>query len=140
MANNSNTDAFKGTWDYVDGENNDEYLKEIGVGMMGRLAAKGLKPRLVISEEHGKWAVRTETTVKTMTLEFTPNVEYKETTGDGRELTGTVRFENGKWIQKMHDKHGKESTTTRWIDEKGQLQSVSECGKVKAQKFYKRVQ
>ncbi|CAF4245635.1 unnamed protein product, partial [Adineta steineri] len=47
MANNSNAEAFKGTWDYVDGENNDEYLKEIGVGMMGRVAAKGLKPRLV---------------------------------------------------------------------------------------------
>lgn len=64
----------------------DDYLKEIGVGMMGRMAAKGLKPRLVISENDGKWSVRTETTFKTTTIEFTPNIEYEETTADGREL------------------------------------------------------
>lgn len=64
----------------------DDYLKEIGVGMMGRMAAKGLKPRLVIDEQNGKWTIRTETVFKTTTIEFQPNVEYDETTADGREL------------------------------------------------------
>ena len=125
----------------IDGDSMDDYLKELGVGMMGRMAAKGLKPRLVISEKDGKWSVRTETTFKTTTIEFTPNIEYEETTADGREikvtrinfinnyngcffLQGIVRFENDKWIQKMCDKKGKESMVTRWIDEKGQHQSV----------------
>jgi hypothetical protein len=54
--------------------------------MMARMMAKGVKPRLVITEKDGKWILRTETILKTMTVEFTPNVEFEETTGDGREL------------------------------------------------------
>ena len=64
----------------------DDYLKELGVCMMGRMMAKGIKPRLIINECNGKWTLRTETTLRTTTIEFTPNVEYEETTADGREL------------------------------------------------------
>ncbi len=64
----------------------DDYLKELGVGMMGRMMANNVKPRLVITEKDGKWTLRAETTLKTTVLEFTPNVEYEETTPDGREL------------------------------------------------------
>jgi hypothetical protein len=70
----------------LDGDNQDEYLKELGVGKMARMMAKGVKPRLIISEQDGKWTFRTETTFKTMKIEFTPNVEFEETTADGREL------------------------------------------------------
>ncbi|CAF0861914.1 unnamed protein product [Adineta ricciae] len=139
MAAQNNTDAFKGAWDFVDGDDSDEYLKELGVGKMGRMMAKTVKPRLVISESDGKWSLRTETTLKTMTIEFTPNVEYEEVTGDGRHLTGTIRFENGKWIQNMVDKNGKPSSTTRWVDDKDQLQTIAECGHAKVHKYYKRV-
>lgn len=72
----------------------DEYLKEIGVGMMGRMAAKTMKPRLIISETNGKWTIRTETSLKTMSTEFIPNVEYEEITADGRELKVVVFVEH----------------------------------------------
>ncbi|CAF1691814.1 unnamed protein product, partial [Adineta ricciae] len=100
----------------------DEYLKEIGVGMMGRMAAKAIKPRLIISETDGKWTIRTETNVRRRSIEFIPNVEYEEITADGRELKGIVRFEDGKWIQTMRDKNGKVSMITRWIDDQDQQQ------------------
>ncbi len=61
-------------------------MKELGIGMMARMVARGLKPRLIISEKEGKWTLRTETTFKTMIVEFTPDIEFEETTGDGREL------------------------------------------------------
>ena len=67
----------------------DDYLKELGIGLMGRMVAKTVKPRLVITEKDGKWTLRTETTFKTMVIEFIPNVEYEEMTGDGRELKVT---------------------------------------------------
>lgn len=70
----------------VDGDNMDHYLKELGISMMGRMMAKRAKPRLIITETDGKWSLRTETIFKTTTIEFTPNVEYEETTADGREL------------------------------------------------------
>jgi len=62
-------------------------MKEIGVGYATRMLAKGLKPRIVISENNGKWTVRSESTLKTVTVDFTPGVEFNETTPDGREVT-----------------------------------------------------
>jgi len=47
-------------------------MKEIGVGMAARMMAKALKPRLVISENGGKWTLRSENSVKTMSFEFIP--------------------------------------------------------------------
>ncbi len=67
-------------------ENMDEFMKEIGVGMVMRMAAKSVKPRLVISENSGKWTLRSETKLKTTSLEFTPGVEFDDTTADGREV------------------------------------------------------
>ncbi|CAF3207058.1 unnamed protein product, partial [Rotaria sp. Silwood2] len=121
MTMSNNIERLKGTWDYVNGDNNDEYLKELGVGMMERMMAKGLKPQLIISEKDGKWTLCTKTIFKTITLEFTPDVEYEETTPDGRQIKGIVRFEDGKWIQKMRNQTNKESMITRWVDTNDQL-------------------
>ncbi len=98
----SGVQALKGSWDYVcirkysrkefyfsrqvDGENFDEYMKEIGVGWALRMVAKGLKPRLIISEAGDKWTLRSESSVKTVTYDFTPGVEFDETTADGRQV------------------------------------------------------
>ncbi len=62
-------------------------MKEIGVGWTTRTVAKTLKPRIIISENNGKWTVRSESTLKTVILDFTPGVEFNETTPDGREVT-----------------------------------------------------
>ncbi len=61
-------------------------MKEIGVSWATRLAAKGLKPRIVISESGTKWTIKSESALKTVTLDFTPGVEFDETTPDGREV------------------------------------------------------
>jgi hypothetical protein len=34
----------------TDGENFDEFIKEIGIGLTARMAAKGVKPCLIINE------------------------------------------------------------------------------------------
>ncbi|CAF4578348.1 unnamed protein product [Rotaria sp. Silwood1] len=79
-------EALKGSWDYVDGENFDAYMKEIGVGMIMRMTAKGVKPRLIISENNGTWTLRTESSIKTLSSDFVPGVEFDETTADGRHV------------------------------------------------------
>jgi hypothetical protein len=61
-------------------------MKELGVGMMMRMAAKGVKPRLIISDNGGRWTVRSESSVKTSSYDFTPGTEFDETTPDGREV------------------------------------------------------
>jgi hypothetical protein len=67
-------------------------MKEIGVGWTMRMAAKGLKPRLIISEAGGKWTLRSESTLKTVSYDFTPGVEFDETTPDGREVKVNYHF------------------------------------------------
>ncbi|CAF0850675.1 unnamed protein product [Adineta steineri] len=134
----SGIQGLKGTWDYVDGEHFDEYMKELGVGFATRMAAKGIKSRLVISENNGKWTVRSETSLKTASYDFTPGVEFDETTPDGREVKSTIKFEGNKWVHTTIDKDGKKSVVTRHIDDKDQQMIDMECGSVKARRWYKR--
>jgi fatty acid-binding protein 3 len=61
-------------------------MKELGVGWALRMTAKGIKPRLIISETGNKWNLRTESVIKTVTYDFTPGVEFDETTADGRQV------------------------------------------------------
>lgn len=61
-------------------------MKELGVGWAMRMAAKAVKPRLLISQNNNKWAIKSESTFKTVGYEFTPGVEFDETTPDGREV------------------------------------------------------
>ena len=70
----------------MNGDDMDEYLKEIGVGFMGRALVKTIKPRLVITENDGIWTIRTETPLRTLSLDLKPGIEYEETTPDGRQL------------------------------------------------------
>ncbi|CAF0791359.1 unnamed protein product [Adineta steineri] len=134
----SGVEGLKGTWDYVDGENFDSYMKEIGVGFATRQVAKGIKPRLVFSEADGKWTVRSESSLKTTSYDFTPGVEFDETTPDGREVKSTINFEGNKWVHTTIDKSGKKSVVTRHIDDKDQQMIDMECGSTKARRWYKR--
>jgi fatty acid-binding protein 5 len=62
------------------------FMKEIGVGLAMRILAKGLKVRLIINENGGKWTLQSESSLKTTLLEFTPDIEFDEIAADGREV------------------------------------------------------
>ena len=57
-----------------------------------RQVAKAIHPRLIITEDNGHWTVRAETAVKTKTINFTPGVEFDDTTIDGREVKVSFFF------------------------------------------------
>jgi hypothetical protein len=42
-----------------------------------------VKPKLVIGECGGKWSLKSESTLKTQSYEFTPDTEFDETRLDG---------------------------------------------------------
>jgi hypothetical protein len=105
MAANSSVQKLKGTWEYVDGEHFDDYMKELvrrfffaysvdyfvlcvlkGVGFALRQSAKLVKPKLTIAEQGGKWSFKSESTLKTASYEFTPGVEFDETRLDGESV------------------------------------------------------
>jgi len=65
-------------------ENFDLLLKELGVNKVIRTLAKNLKPRVTIDEKDGKWSFKSETTFKTTSYQFTPGVQFEDTTPDGQ--------------------------------------------------------
>ncbi|CAF1604783.1 unnamed protein product [Adineta ricciae] len=138
MAATSGIEKLQGTWEYVDGEHFDDYMKEIGVGFALRQSAKLVKPKLVISQNGDRWTLKSESTLKSASYEFTPDVEFDETRLDGEIVKSTIRFDNNKWVHTMRDKNGKESTITRWVDDQGQQQIEMKAGNVTARRWYKR--
>ncbi|UJR17889.1 hypothetical protein I4U23_004788 [Adineta vaga] len=140
MASNNNIQAFKGSWDYIDGDNLDEILKAIGLNKVIRTLAKTVKPRLVIEEKNGKWTFKNESKIKTSSFEFTPDVEFEDSLPNGDKMTATVHFDqNGKWIQNIRYQNGAQMLVQRWINDKDQLENAMECGNLKANQVYKRV-
>ncbi|CAF0790990.1 unnamed protein product [Adineta steineri] len=140
MSATSGIEKLQGTWEYVDGERFDDYMKEIGVGFALRQSAKLVKPKLIISQNGDRWGLKSESSLKSASYEFTPGTEFDETRLDGENIKSTIRFENDKWVHTMRDKNGKESTVTRWVDDQGQQQIEMKAGNVTARRWYKRAE
>lgn len=67
-------EQFVGRWKLVESENFEDYLKEVGVGLLLRKAACAAKPTLEIKVNGNKWHVNQLSTFKNTTLEFTLGV------------------------------------------------------------------
>lgn len=57
-----------------------------GVGLITRKMACAQKPTLIITRDENKIKIVTESTFKTIVLEFELGKEFDETTGDGRKM------------------------------------------------------
>ncbi|CAF5222549.1 unnamed protein product, partial [Rotaria magnacalcarata] len=78
----------------VDDGNFDEFLKEVGFGMIKCWVVKEIHPRLVISEHEGTCAVRAKTTLKTKIISFTPGIELDDSSFDGQNAkTSLLRYQ-----------------------------------------------
>jgi hypothetical protein len=66
-----------------------------GVGFALRQSAKLVKPKLIIGEHAGKWSFKSESTLKSSSYEFTPEVQFDETRLDG-EVVKVSRID-GVW-------------------------------------------
>merc|ERR1712156_171822 len=104
-------DAFKGKYNRTSAENYEELLKVLDVSFLLRKAATVSTPVLEITEDGGVWNIKTSTTLKTMELKFKLGEPFDETTPDGRDVTATVTFEDGKIVTVQKDKkEGQKST------------------------------
>merc|ERR1712243_429622 len=101
-------DAFKGKYGRTSADKYEELLKELDVNFLLRKAATVSTP---VIEEGGVWTIKTSTTLKTMELKFKLGEPFDETTPDGREVTATVTFEDGKIVSvQKAKKDGQKST------------------------------
>ena len=67
-----------GTWDLESSEKWEEYMKEIGVGMIQRKAAAAIKPTIYITNNAKHWTFKTKTTLKNTEFEATEDQEFNE--------------------------------------------------------------
>ncbi|KHJ77368.1 lipocalin / cytosolic fatty-acid binding protein, partial [Oesophagostomum dentatum] len=90
--------SFEGKWVLDKSENFDEYMKEVGVGLITRTAAAHLKVNLEIKKEGDKWIFLQTSTFKNSTLEFKLGEEFEETTADGRKFKAKIEMVDGKLV------------------------------------------
>merc|ERR1712193_317608 len=104
-------EAFKGKYERTSADKYEEMLKELDVNFLLRKAATVSTPVVEVTEEGGVWTIKTSTTLKTMELKFKLGEPFDETTPDGREVTATVTFEDGKIVSvQKAKKDGQKST------------------------------
>merc|ERR1711931_230415 len=108
-------DAFKGKYERTSAANYEELLKVLDVNFLLRKAATASTPKMEVTEEGGVWSIKSSTSLKTMELKFKLGEEFEETTADGRDVTSTVTFDDGKivTVQKAKKDGVKSTKSTR---------------------------
>ncbi|CAJ0573999.1 unnamed protein product, partial [Mesorhabditis spiculigera] len=128
---------FAGTWVQSHQENFEEYMKEVGVGLITRKAAANLKVTLHITVDGQTLTWRQESTLKNYEITFTIDKELEEETADGRHFKTVFTFDGHKIHQKQTPikSSDKPSEITRWI-EGNELHIEMVSGSVKATRVY----
>ncbi len=81
--------SLVGTWNLSSSENWDEYLKELGVGLVTRKASSALKPTVVIERPGSEWVIKVLSTLKSQEIRGVEGVAFEESTMDGRTVNTT---------------------------------------------------
>ncbi|KAL1006814.1 hypothetical protein UPYG_G00077520 [Umbra pygmaea] len=132
-------EKFMGTWKLITSEKFDEYMKILGVGFATRQIGNFIKPNLLFTmDNQGMINVKSESTFKTIHIQFKLNEPFEETTADDRKTRTVFTLENGKLVQKQ-TWEGKETTIEREITGDGKLIAKCMMGDVVAVRTYEKV-
>ena len=93
-----------GVWNLASSENWDEYLKELGVGMVTRKASSAIKPTVIIENAGSEWTLKLQSSLKNSEVKGVEGVAFEETTMDGRKVNTTLALAGaGKLVQTQVD-------------------------------------
>ncbi|CAD5205707.1 unnamed protein product [Bursaphelenchus okinawaensis] len=131
-----------GEWKLESSENFDNYMKEIGIGLLKRKAGAVTKPNLKLSFDGTEWKVQVISTFKNDEWHFKLNEKARHHTIDGREFYIVAELtDDGKMIERQSNVEGDNSVTsviTRWVDEQGRLVAHMKANNVEAYRYYVR--
>ncbi|CAL4081622.1 unnamed protein product [Meganyctiphanes norvegica] len=125
-----------GTFNMTSSEGFDDFMKEIGVGMMMRKLGSTSKPEVTFAQKGDEWTMKTSTAMKTTEIKFMLGQEFDESTVDGRECKTTFTMEGDNLVQLQKSK-GKEVKYTRSFSDT-EMTMVCESNGVKCSRVYKR--
>lgn len=127
---------FDGEYKLESSEGFDEYMKEVGVGLITRKAANAATPVITVTVNGNHWKLKQVTSFKTHEQEFDLGVEKDATTPDGRKVKSVVTLD-GDTLTEKQTGDGKTSTITRQFTDAG-MTATAACNGVTSKRFYKR--
>uniref|UniRef100_D3TLL9 Fatty acid-binding protein, muscle n=1 Tax=Glossina morsitans morsitans TaxID=37546 RepID=D3TLL9_GLOMM len=117
-------------------ENFDEYMKELGVGMVLRKMGNSVSPTVELKLDGEKYSLTTSSTFKTSTITFKLGEEFDEETLDGRKVKSICTMDGNTLIQEQ--KGDKPSKIVREFKE-NELITTLTLGDIKSVRVYKAV-
>ncbi|MGW0394393.1 lipocalin/fatty-acid binding family protein [Streptomyces sp. NPDC003042] len=106
-----------GKWKQINTHNYDEYLKELGVGMIARTAIKASTQEVELSGGDQTWTLKTSA-VKTTQISFALGEEFEEILDDKRTYKSVITVDDGKLIHQQVGSE-RESTIVREFNDRG---------------------
>nr|ACO14723.1 Cellular retinoic acid-binding protein 2 [Caligus clemensi] len=133
--------SFEGVYKRAKNENYDAFLAKIGLNFLIRKAACLASATLTVSKssEDEKWTFKTETTMRTTTMEFKVGEDWVETVQGGYKVDCSASFEGNTLtiIQKPQDGPGKVITIVREFSDEG-IKVTMTLDEVVCNQFYTR--
>ncbi|XP_018799053.1 PREDICTED: probable fatty acid-binding protein [Bactrocera latifrons] len=117
-------------------ENFDEYMKELGVGMVMRKMGNSVSPTVELKKDGETYTFTTTSTFKTSSINFKLGEEFDEETLDGRKVKSVITLEGNKLVQEQ--KGDKPSTIIREFTDSELVTTLTING-VKSVRLYKAV-
>ncbi|XP_055903445.1 probable fatty acid-binding protein [Eupeodes corollae] len=117
-------------------ENFDEYMKELGVGMVYRKMGNSVSPTVELKKDGDKYTFTTTSTFKTSTFSFTLGEDFDYETLDGRKVTSVVTLDGNTLTQQ--EKGDKPTTIIREFSPDSLVATMT-IGDIKCVRTYKAV-
>ncbi|EDW16020.1 hypothetical protein AWZ03_010046 [Drosophila navojoa] len=117
-------------------ENFDEYMKELGVGMVLRKMGNTVSPTVEVTVDGDTYTLTTTSTFKTSAISFKLGEEFDEETLDGRKVKSVITLDGNKLTQEQ--KGDKPSTIVREFND-NELITTLTIGNIKSVRIYKAV-
>ncbi|XP_053967940.1 probable fatty acid-binding protein [Anastrepha ludens] len=114
----------------------DEYMKELGVGMILRKMGNSVSPTVELKKDGDNYSFTTTSTFKTTTINFKLGEEFDEETLDGRKVKSVFTLDGNKLVQEQ--KSNKPSTIIREFTD-SELVTTLTLNDVKSARTYKTV-
>ena len=115
-------------------ENFDEYMKELGVGLVLRKVGNSVTPTVELVKDGDNYKLISTSTFKTYTLPFKLCEEFDEETQDGRKVKTIMSMEGDTLMQEQQGE--KPSTIIREFSD-SELITTLIAGDVKSVRIYK---
>ncbi|XP_030760275.1 fatty acid-binding protein, adipocyte isoform X2 [Sitophilus oryzae] len=130
-------DAFLGKkYKLESSENFDEFMKELGVGLVTRKVGNAVSPVVELNKDGEDYVLTSNSTFKNVVLKFKPGVEFDQETPDGRKVKATITVDGNtlKEVQKGAD--GKLTTIDRTFSD-DEIKMIMTVGDITATRIYK---